>query len=113
MRTPQELKELWIEVRKIYSETIEQNNARTTADKIVEAIGFDAAKEVFAAVAKIKKHDGRIYGENRKWTETVETSPEALVWDHSNALIHAGLDDIHTTHIDNLITQLRKIEATS
>ncbi len=109
MKTPEELKELWKRVREIYAET-RDTNPRETITKIIEEMGFESAREVFAAVAKIKKHDGRIYGDNRKWTNMVPTDPTASEWGQNNALIYAGLDDIHTTHINQLITELRKFE---
>jgi hypothetical protein len=40
----------------------------------------------------------------------VPTDPTASEWGQNNALIYAGLDDIHTTHINQLITELRKFE---
>lgn len=31
-------------------------------------------------------------------------------WRSGNPVIYAGLDDIHTAHINQLITELRKLE---
>ena len=56
MKTPEELKELWKRVREIYAET-RDTNPRETITKIIEEMGFESAREVFAALAKIKKHD--------------------------------------------------------
>lgn len=106
MMTGEEAKIAWEKVVKIYSSTIEQNNPEITIREIIKELGIEKTKEIFATVTKIKAHDGRIYGNNRKIMEAVETNPELSLWDKSNPLIYSGLDDIHTAHINNLITVL-------
>ncbi len=115
MRTTKDLKNLWFKVREIYHTSFDAREIpEQTMNKIVDDIGLDAAVEVFAAVAQIKKHDGRIYGKNREWTNSIQITQDALQWDYGNELIQAGLDDIHTAHVDQLITELRKkVEAAS
>ncbi len=111
MRTPKELKDLWLKVREIFHASFDAGEIPSqTMDKIVDAIGLDAAVEVFAAVAQIKKHDGRIYGKNREWTDSIPVNPDALTWAYGaiNEFCSAGLDDIHTAHVNQLITELRK-----
>ncbi len=111
MRTPKELKDLWICVRKIFHLSFDAGEIPSqTMDKIIDEIGIDAVVEVFAAVAQIKEHDGRIYGKNREWTNSITVNPDALTWGPGtfNEFRSAGLDDIHTAHVDQLITELRK-----
>ncbi len=114
MRTPKELKDLWIEVRNIYHASVDANEIPSqTMSTIIDSIGLDATVEMFSAVAQIKKHDGRIYGANREWTNSIEVNPDALKREYGNEFIYAGLDDIHTAHINQIITELRKMKEVS
>ena len=70
----------------------------------------EKTKEVFATVAAIKKHDGRIYGKNREYMNSIPVDSEIVEWRSGNPVVYAGLDDIHTTHINQLITELRKLD---
>lgn len=99
---------IWKTVIKCYQKTIESNNPAITMAEIVNTIGLDNTKEIFATVSKIKEHDGRIYGANREYMNSIAINPDNVVWESSNPLIYAGLDEIHTAHINNLITELRK-----
>lgn len=109
MMTPKECAETWKTVIKCYDETINVNNPKITMKRIIDTIGVEKTKEVFATVAKIKQHDGRIYGENRKYMESIPINPECCVErTRNNPMIYSGLDHIHTAHINNLITELRK-----
>lgn len=110
MLTPKECANAWKTVVRCYREGKKENNPRLTTNHIVEKLGMDVTKETFAAIAAIKKHDGRIYGKNREYMDAIPVDPECLVWDHSNPMLAAGLDEIHTTHVDNLITELRRLE---
>lgn len=78
--------------------------------EIVQSFGLKKTKEVFATVAAIKKHDGRIYGKNREYMNSIPVDSKNVEWRIGNPVIYAGLDDIHTTHIDQLITELRKLD---
>ena len=104
--TPKECADAWKKVVSIYNETRDTTPA-TTVKKIVDLLGIRKTKEVFATVASIKKADGRIYGKNREFMESIPVNPECCVWERSNPIIYAGLDDIHTAHINQLITELR------
>lgn len=106
MMTSKECAEAWKEVVRIYHDTRE-SSPKTTMKKIVDIFGVEKTKEVFATVAAIKKHDGRIYGENRKFTDSIPVNPETVEWKSGNPIMYSGLDDIHTTHINQLITELR------
>lgn len=109
MLEPKKCAENWKEVVKIYNETRE-TNPEETMKKIVEALGFDTAKETFATVSAIKKHDGRIYGKNREYMDNISINPESVEWKSGNPMLYSGLDDIHTAHINQLIGELRKME---
>lgn len=107
--TPKETAEAWVAICRIYDETIDSNNPVNTLDKVIEELGMDKTVYTFAAVSAIKKHDGRIYGRNREYMNSIEVDPLLKEWSHDNPLIETcRLDHIHTAHIDNLITQLRK-----
>lgn len=107
--TREECAKAWKTVVECYHRTCYESPI-VTANLIVKEIGYPNAKEVFATIAKIKKYDGRIYGSNRDWTETVLTNPDSLIWESNNPLLYAGLDEIHTAHINQIITELRKME---
>lgn len=109
MLTPNKCREAWDLILKIYDETISQNNPRNTMDRIIEILGLERTKEVFAVVAAIKKHDGRIYGRNRDFANSIPYNEECTQRIFGNPMIYSGLDHIHTAHINNLITELRKI----
>lgn len=99
----------WKEIVRIYNNT-RNTSPETTTNEIVGTFGINKAKEVFATVAAIKKHDGRIYGKNREYMNSIPVDPEIVEWRSGNPVIYAGLDDIHTTHINQLITELRKLD---
>lgn len=109
MMTSKECMEAWKKVVQIYNETRE-TTPKVTMNKIIDSLGVENTKEVFATVAAIKKHDGRIYGENRKFMDSIPVNPESVEWNYGNQMRYAGLDDIHPTHINQLITELRQME---
>ena len=107
MMEPKECAEAWKTVVSIYQETIKGDSAKITMKKIVETLGLGKTREVFATVAAIKKHDGRIYGENRDYMNSIPVHPDAVVCSHDNPVFNCNLDYIHTSHINQLITELR------
>lgn len=109
MLNANEIASAWKEIVRIYNETREKT-PETTMNEIVDTFGIEKTKEVFATVAAIKKHDGRIYGKNREYMNSIPVDPEIVEWRSGNPVIYAGLDDIHTTHINQLITELRKLD---
>lgn len=110
MMTSAECKEAWDEVIRIYKET-RDTNPKTTMQEIIESLGMEKTKEAFATVAAIKKHDGRIYGANRKYMDGIPVNPDSVSWEYNNRMRHADLDYIHPAHINQLITELRIREA--
>ena len=105
---PEQVAETWKLIVCVFLKTRETAPANTIRE--ILKTGADPADlyETFAVVTQIKKHDGRIYGENRKAMEAITVDPECLVWERPNPVMKAGLDDIHPTHINQLITALRK-----
>ena len=103
MMNAKEIANIWKEVVKIYNNTRENNLPEKTMEEIIRKFGLEKTKEVFATVAAIKKHDGRIYGKNREYMNSIPVDSEIVEWRSGNPVVYAGLDDIHTTHINQLI----------
>lgn len=98
---------IWKDIVNIFNETRDEGPV-VTVDKIVEKYGFDNTINTFAIVSGIKKNDGRIYGENRKFMDSILIDSMFLQWNAENPMRGCGLDDIHTAHINQMITELRK-----
>lgn len=111
MMSGKEIITIWKEIVKIYYET-RNSSPRKTMLNIIDKFGIEKTKEVFATVAAIKKHDGRIYGRNRDYMNSIPVDPQNIEWKHGNPLLDKSLDDIHTSHINQLIAELRTIEIT-
>lgn len=109
MMNAKEIANVWKEIVRIYNETRELSPVATICE-IVCKFGINQTKEVFATIASIKKHDGRIYGANRDYINSIPIDNENVEWRSGNPVIYAGLDDIHTAHINQLITELRKLD---
>ncbi len=105
MRTSKELASYWEQL--VCFKQITESPSETV-DMALKAISYDALAETLAAVAKIKSHDGRIYGTSRDFVNSIEVDPVAVMISHDNALFNAGLDNIHPTHIDQIIKELIK-----
>ena len=112
MMNAKEVAGIWKELVKIYNDTREINLPEKTMNEIIRKFGLEKTEEVFATVAAIKKHDGRIYGSNRDYMNSIPIDPENVEWRNGNPVIYAGIDDIHTSHINQLITELRKFVLT-
>lgn len=84
------------------------------ARHLTELLGFDTLKETIAVVCEAKKHDGRIYNENRTYLRP--SLPSSVVSDLAEdemVIVKARLghlDDIHPTHINQTISALKKFE---
>ena len=102
MMNAKEIANIWKEVVKIYNNTRENNLPEKTMEEIIRKFGLEKAA--------IKKHDGRIYGKNREYMNSIPVDSEIVEWRSGNPVVYAGLDDIHTTHINQLITELRKLD---
>lgn len=108
-----EIANTWKEIVKIYNETRETTPPEDTMCDIIHKFGIKKTEEVFATIAAIKKHDGRIYGVNREYMDGISVVTENVERRRENPIIYAGLDDIHTAHINQLITELRKLKLMS
>lgn len=110
MLSQKECAEGWKVVCKVYKETIDENLPELTLSKIVEELGFDITKEIFATIAELKKDDGRLTSKDRDYLAEVRINPDSCVYGYGNPVIHSGIDDIHTSHIHNLISELMLME---
>lgn len=104
------------EYAKVWNAVVNSFKNRTNTEKPMDLImdiltdyPEDLVVETFAAVAQIKKYDGRIYGRNRDWMDSIAVDPVAVEWDRSNPMLRTDLDYIHTAHINQLITELRAV----
>lgn len=102
-----ELAAIWKEIVCIFKGRKYNETPNEVMDTIIQTFGMEKTEEVFATVAIIKAGDGRIYGLNRDYMDSIPVNPDAVRWGHGNCMIYAGLDEIHPTHINQLITQLR------
>lgn len=103
MMNANEIAEAWKEIVKIYNETREIAPPEGTMCDIIHKFGIKKTEEVFATIAAIKKYDGRIYGKNRDYMNSIPVDSQIVEWRSGNPVIYAGLDDIHTAHINQLI----------
>lgn len=110
MMNANEIADTWKEIVRIYNERSETTTPEETMNEIIHKFGIKKTEIVFATVAAIKKHDGRIYGANRDYMNSIPVDPQIVEWRSGNPVVYAGLDDIHTAHIDQLITELRKLD---
>lgn len=108
--SPKQCAKAWDTVVRIYRETVSQNNPQITMDAILQELSYEKTLEIFAVIAAIKKHDERIYGANRKFMDSVKFDSKCIEWDRTNPVLQTPLDDIHTSHINNLITELWRIK---
>lgn len=112
MLTPKEMAVVWNGIQQKYEETRSMTPS-DTIDSILKDFKLDDVLETFAAITRIKEGDGRIWHTNREWMETIPVSPECYDWQNRdyrifNEFFRTDLDAIHTTHIDQMITELHK-----
>ncbi len=107
----------WERIVTSFDANVRSNNGATPDDfakSIIADFGMNTVKETLAVVCEAKRHDGRIYDENRKYLKPF--LPESVVEDLAEdemAIVKARighLDDIHSTHINQTISALSKIE---
>lgn len=107
------LQQNWEKFIAAYKETIEYGPYGMTGDprKTIacaagKGIGTQELREVLAVIAKIKPHDGRFSDSNRNWLYA-GLDFDAGDWYMEYGYYMGHLDDIHTTHLDNLTSTLR------
>lgn len=109
MMNPVECCDVWKKIVSIYRETC-NSSPKETMKTIINEIGISKTKEIFATVAAIKKHDGRIDGINREYMNSIHVNHMCIENNSDNPVIYAGIDNIHTAHINQLITELRRCD---
>lgn len=111
MISTKEMDAVWADIVKAYRDTM-LLTPRDTVDRILKERDYDVVVETFSAVTRLKKGDGRICRRNRAWMESIPVMPECYDWidpaNHRTYRLH-GLDDIHTAHIDQLISELYEL----
>lgn len=107
------LKQSWETLITAYKETVECSSYGMTGDprKTIacaagKGVGTQELREVLAVIAKIKPHDGRFSASNRNWLYA-GLDFDAGDWYMEYGYYMGHLDDIHTTHLDNLASTLR------
>ncbi len=106
--TSKECAKIWDQIVEIYKDTSEYNPS-TTMDIIVKEVGLTNTLTVFSTVAKIKESDGRIYGMNKDFISKIPYILDAVQLVRGNPMYSSKLDSIHTSHINQLIGELRRI----
>lgn len=98
---------MWQDIVRIYINTMDLT-PQITVDEILKQYSLEDTIYAFAVISAIKKHDGWIYGDNRKFMDSISIDPVYAEMTAENPMKGCGLDEIHTAHIDQMITELRK-----
>lgn len=98
---------LWQDIVRICGNTMDLT-PQITVDEILKQYSLEDTIYTFVIVSAIKKHDGRIYGNNRKFMDSISIDPVYAEMTVENPMKGCGLDEIHTAHINQMITELRK-----
>lgn len=109
MMTQKECVNAWNKVIECYDKTCE-NGPKATVMAAVDELGMEKTQEVFATIAKIKQRDGRISDINKKAMELISINPDNYKRDGRNPMISSKLDYIHPARIDQIITELKKLQ---
>ena len=108
MTTLEEYVDCWTRVYEIYGETVAKDDPELTVREIIEKIGREKTKEIFAVVTAEKKWDRSISAENRAIMNSISTDPQGLGLENifkalkSNRIINA----IYSEHINDMLTVL-------
>ena len=112
----EKLKKTWQTLIKSYKATVEYTDHGATGDPratIAEALSEGASvedlRQALGVIAHIKEHDGRFGRSNRQWLYG-SIDFESADWYLEYGRFMGGVDDIHTTHRDNLTSCLRQFE---
>lgn len=103
--TGKEFANNWQKVIAIYNDT-KDKTPKDTAKSIVEQLGIEEALTVFSTIAQIKRYDGRIDERLRKALSDIPYIEEAVDRGDGYPIRLEGIDDIHTTHISQIIEAL-------
>lgn len=101
--TPKQVQDNWSTIVFIYFDDRNHSSSpEITANRIVSEIGLQESLETFSVVCALKKHDGRIYGNNRNTMNQISFDPNCMNYRFQQ------MDDIHSTHINQILTYLIK-----
>jgi len=113
-----EISDNWEKVVIAFNFLVSPNNCKVSPDEfarhLIDCLGLEITKETLAVICEAKRSDGRIYTENRDYLRS--SLPDSVVSDlaeDSMCIIKARigrLDDIHSTHINQTISALKKLE---
>lgn len=73
-------------------------------EEIKKVLGIDKALEVFATVVRLHEGDGRIENSRRLLVNTVPVNPDACIL--GSDMCYAGIDKIHMSHVDTILSGL-------
>lgn len=108
MMSAKEIAQAWDEIVEIYKNSTDRTPV-ITMQMILNRFSIEDVKTVFATVYRLKyTHDGRIYGSNKDFLSSIPVDSENTKWESSNPVMRAKLDDIHPSHINQLVTALRE-----
>jgi hypothetical protein len=102
---PKEVAKGWKEIVSCYRETDRPDKC---VDRILSKMPKGKAEYIFAVVCRLKRDDGRIYGKAREYMDSIPVREDLVVYGSGNPICYAGLDDIHSTHIHQIIMELWK-----
>lgn len=105
--TGKEFANNWQKVIAIYNDT-KDKTPKYTADNIIRQFGKQEALTIFSTIAQIKRYDGRIDRRLREALKDIPYIEEAVDRGDGYPIECKGLDDIHTTHISQIIEELLK-----
>lgn len=113
--TKERMKTVWETLIAAYKATVEYTSHGTTGDPrktIAEAVSRgvtkDELRQVLAVIAHVKEHDGRFSLWNRRWLyESLDFGSDD--WYMEYGCYMKSLDDIHTSHLDYLVTILHQV----
>lgn len=101
---------IWKDLVSIYKKDVGNGTPKATVKKLIDKWGLWNTKQIFAIITAIKEHDGRISVENREKLSQIPVDPACTKWDSNNQLVYAGVDEIHTSHINQMISAIFELE---
>lgn len=103
-----QIAQTWDEFVEIHKSSTDHNPV-STMQMILNKFSIENVKTVLATVYRLKyTHDGRIYGLNKDFLYSIPVDSKNTKWESSNPIMRAKLDDIHPSHINQLVTALRE-----
>lgn len=97
----------WKELVRVHN--LSREAKKTPADTVcflLKKVSTRTLQGTLAAYVQLKPHDGRIDAKSRKYLSPYFVDDALIEWSSDNPLIRMGLDDIHPTHVDQIIRAL-------